>query len=475
MKKFYTKNLFNKFTATLIALCCFMACVAIVPQRTVKAKAELNYTDLYYFTDVDYNDDYKETGGIFYDSDLTYHYFEWTGAALDYSHYNNYYIPYGNYLNLPINQLVATTPSSVSKFERMMYLSCLPISVVFNADENFPNIRAAEIEDSLVVIDIRQLIGFNCIDDYPLTLFDVLELFCSILHENGNKIMFICQTEELSFSNTNFLNYVDIHITADFFLHKFNSILALMDDAGCFDITTNHQNDDILTLILDQSLSTDWFFKYALMYNIRAHADMPTTNYPRAYQVLDYLGINVLYYDQQLQYMYNKRDVQGAQVQLPQYNYDIDIFINSYGSDYIYMGTTWNDDVDSPFYCEQLLRDLEIGTCNVLESFVIQHNSILFNTNFSYWGLSNISTIGMDKAQFDADIAPICYDFIHDNSLFGYGNYPGACDITYSPILYSPDVEWWNNDYVIEDNILVDASYLPRVLDAYSWNAFISG
>lgn len=273
-------------------------------------------------------------------------------------------------------------------------------------------------------------------------IFIMLYEIFDFLRFNGCKSMFICGTDEARFSGNGkslpyprneFLKNVDIHVNSDLRTMYHYTAIKRMEQTLCGTQGEPQGNDwRDTTIVLDVSLGDSWwFYKTLILYFVTTYHSQKQFSSLMPEIILEEMGVNVFFYQ-------------------PGGGY-----ANPITSAYV-----------SEDYFMQTWKDAQHGF--VITGLPIPENQRLWDLEDERSGATYLYTFDYNANLLDVQLPDIMYDFIFDNDLSNYQNYPGRCLITHKTVrssengwLYIPVYMPWL-DLVID---LGDAEKFPQELD----------
>lgn len=340
------------------------------------------------------------------------------------------------------NSFYARAILSVQNVDEFHFFRIVPDNTLFYLATFCENVET----DSLVIFELSTV---------QLDYCQFLNIIFSDMKQNNCKIMFINGTEEAcpldnnldyyNCANTDFLDFVDIHINLDIFTIFMDTILADTEIDEWMENTT---------FILDNSLVGEHILQYIFPdfidnWYYRAANNERTGN-------LDFYLLSYFYM------LYESTDAVLAQTKLSQlltYN-GIKIFCHLQGDDYLNLlngqQTTIYDN-DGFFNEIENEKILAIGTswkgmayvqdwlCSLInfqDSTAVYFPIYFFNSqDYVLNGLSaQIFFEAHGTAYFETNILPgIIADFADDVDLSIYDNWDGRCVVTHKPIYASAE------------------------------------
>ena len=303
---------------------------------------------------------------------------------------------------------------------------------------NFKKGDYSGISNSYVIFEMTSAELPTETDDGSTTLFtDVLEDFFSYLKTNGCKIMFISATDEARYTPdpTNygenpysaFLDYVDIHVKADFFFtFTYNIYYRAQISSG---ITTDTPFENT-SFLLDSAMFYDdgskkisnsafghYFIPHILDYK---RESIEGTQTPLS-SVLDLFKFKVFYYNTPNIWV----QILSQSTQVPyEFNNTGDLFDAIHNGAYCAIGTSWGGEAYMNSWLEQLQ--------SIQAAYELSFPVYLYN--------SNGYNITVDAPQNLYQVGKISYEYIYNAFLGGddlsqFDNVVGRCEVTHSPML----------------------------------------
>lgn len=309
-------------------------------------------------------------------------------------------------------------------------------------------------------IETNSLVIFE-LSTVQLDYCQFLNIIFSDMKQNNCKIMFINGTEEACLldnnldyyncANTDFLDFVDIHINLDIFTIFMDTILADTEIDEWMENTTFILDNSLVGEHILQYIFPDfidnWYFRatnnertgnldfYLLSYFYMLYENTDTfLAQTQLSQLLMNNGIKIFCHLQGNVYL---NLLNGQQTDITDY----DDFLNEISNEYILaIGTSWKGMV----YIQEWLGDLIAFQDSVATYFPIY----FFNSqSYVLNGFSaQIFFEAHGTAYFEANILPgIIEDFANDADLSIYDNWYGRCIVTHKPIYLSSN-GWLNSD-----------------------------
>lgn len=288
--------------------------------------------------------------------------------------------------------------------------------------EYFYNAVVNEIGNAYIIFEVRDsmptelVLPDNADDGYTTDqIFQLMNDMFSELKGSGCKIMFICGTDEsrfncdgkeLPYKRNNFLRYVDIHVNSD--LRTMYHYTAIKRMEGILGDSWGNT-----TIVLDTSIGDSWwFYKELILYFISTYYSQISFQPLSPENILAEMGVTVFFYRP--------------------------------GS---YVDPNAVADVSEGYF----MQTWELAE----HRFIITAPQTTDNQEL--WGLDSygsgatyLYTFDYDASLLDVELPDIMYDFIFDNDLSNYQNYPGRCKITHKTVgssedgwLYIPVYTFW--------------------------------
>ena len=265
---------------------------------------------------------------------------------------------------------------------------------------------------------------------------ETLKNFFSELYLAETKIMFICDTDEYVFSNnTEFLDYVDIHVNTDLETVFFDSIFYIInaDDYYSYD---NYN----VAIILDSYYSNNY---YLFDYVVRYFSKITSIPYEDTVNTSEY-GDRLQYY---LNMLYQLRNItvigstpEGMYVDfltgepfdasyIDQYLDYEDEYGNTVTRRIYAIGSTWSSTSLSWLNDMLTLRSYKNYDFPI---FVDIRGQNIDDIEEQY---PNIYTLGAATYYYDTTLRDMIIDFVCGNDLSGYNLWVGRCPVSYKPIV----------------------------------------
>ena len=282
--------------------------------------------------------------------------------------------------------------------------------------------------DSLVILDIRNSIRPMPNDDDTWADY-LLNFFQSVKDENC-RTMFICGTDEARFNDdTEFLDYVDVHINTDLTTPFMYNILKDMED-----------REDRIS---DVSLIFDRGFSYTIdtfiLPLLRAEFDISAEDYSTPESVWNYLNenaphININLYIPEYGKLVNK--ITGEEQFFGNYR-DTEEIYDSFDKPIYAIGNNYYS--DSLF--QQFVVDMKepLAYMEVPAYMLIQGDGILGEV----CPIEYFQALGMYESTFQEYLKEMVFGFIDGDDLSDYSNWQGRCYVTFKPI------EWGTSGWEI--------------------------
>ncbi len=355
-------------------------------------------TSLYYFSDYSGSEEYFDNGFL-------RDYINWnpyiTDAHLYYSgNYNGDYIPFWEMIGM------------MMAYGDMDIENAFIIFEVRGSLSKEPGIFTAPVTDEQIY------------EHYENSVYPTLEYLFAMWKGKGCKIMFISGTDEVWYEQdpmNKFLDYADIHINTDLLTTFTYSLVQI--SCTMYDFAEG-------VMILDGTMSQDWFFrKFLLPYIVSFYYENGIfLNIPPITEYDDYDDINV---------------IQSIldELHLTVYFYENGGYTDIYGNT-VNTDTVENKVYDSGYLCiiaeaESLLDENE----TLLNLYCAKGG----NAEFFVFNLrcvpvedipSDIKYCGLSDEEMDYYLSAIMCDFILNDvpSLQKYDNWDGRCMVTFKPL-----------------------------------------
>lgn len=354
-------------------------------------------TSLYYFSDYSGSEEYFDNGFL-------RDYINWnpyiTDAHLYYSgNYNGDYIPFWEMIGMMMAYGDMDIENAFIIFEVRGSLSIEP--GIFSATDTNDQVY----------------------EHYENSVYPTLEYLFAMWKGEGCKIMFISGTDEVWYEQdpmNKFLEYADIHINTDLLTTFTYSLVQI----SC----TQHDFAEGV-MILDGTMSQDWFFrKFLLPYIVFIYSEYGITlqNIPPITEYDDYDDIYVV---ESILY----------ELDLTVYFYENGGYTDIYGNT-VNTDTVENKVYDSGYLC--IVGGTESISDETLWSLYSNKGDNAEFFVFNLWGVtvedipSDIKYCGLSDEEMDDYLSAIMCDFILNDvsSLQKYDNWDGRCDVTFKPL-----------------------------------------
>ena len=280
--------------------------------------------------------------------------------------------------------------------------------------------------DSLVILDIRNSIRPMPNDDDTWADY-LLNFFQSVKDENC-RTMFICGTDEARFNDdTEFLDYVDVHINTDLTTPFMYNILKDMED--------REENISDVSLIFDQGFS--YAIDTFILPLLRAEfgSELSAEYYPTPESVWNWLNenaphININLYPPEYGRLVNK--ITGEEQFFGSY-YDTEEIYDSFDKPIYAIGNNYYND---PQF-QQFVVDMKetLAYMEMPAYMLIQGAGILGEI----CPIEYFQALGMYESTFQEYLKEMVFGFIDGDDLSDYSNWQGRCYVTFKPIEWGTD------------------------------------
>ena len=349
-----------------------------------------------------------------------------------------------------INQAMQQTGSSLN------FISTDLSSYGDDSFEEFNN-AASNIHDSIVIVELTSRMKLN--DPSPVLATQYLHNAFSTLKTNNCKIMFVSENSELIYQNSvALLDYVDVHVNIDFIYFLVSAIITKIE---------MNQDDDNFYFMTDSFLvdgdnEKDFTHRWLMPYfrevygaeyysyvdeNNETDSDLLFFNYLSEYKHINFYGQS------------NRGASQVFNYRAPATSFYMDYasdspFINGINSAYMigYKNTT---DYNGVWY--SMVNQLTNGLSNKV--FAAEFYASASEDYLVVNEMAESVSFGVNKLMFYEEYTPtggiysfreIVADFLAGADMQKYNNLNGGrCEITYMPIIIS-DGAWIPLDLVLD-------------------------
>lgn len=301
----------------------------------------------------------------------------------------------------------------------------------------------SNIGDAFIVFEMTTILKVQCYERETPFIEDLRDVF-EAWHDNGCKIMFICNTDESRFKQFNeLLDYVDIHINTDLMtLLMYHVIGEILDN--------NDDNMNGVTFIINEG--ADYIVKEYLVPYFRFRYNLPAynSNFDTDKLLVHIANPDVKFYD-------------GDKIRVIVQNEDVaPSYIDYAGDGNVYSVIDYLDEANPAIdynkayaigaLCSQAeeadmalwLRDL----AGIQEEKEVTFPIFAVNSiNLSLAAQYGIEVYQLSAALYNfyqgSDFGTIFSCFVNGGDLTAYDNYDGRCAVTYKTIIYGSN-GWLN-------------------------------